>query len=275
MAPGGAEASGIAPGLQDRHTRTSDRVSKPAQRPPSFGLQAGSAAIGEVLILALAFLGGLALIVLLMSLGVLPEAGEGVGAILAGPVLIAAAFACYLGAERLLSRPEGPEEPAAPLVAQSERMEGLRSLGLVPALAALALAGSAGLGWVQESLFGAEVEEQEAIVALVERGDPIEIGLLALSAVILAPITEELLFRHMFFRRLRQRAGVQLAWILPALAFALSHWNPIGLAIYVWLGLVFAYAYLSTGRIAVAIGVHACHNAIALALLLWLPPDLN
>nr|WP_255216208.1 CPBP family intramembrane glutamic endopeptidase [Pseudenhygromyxa sp. WMMC2535] len=186
---------------------------------------------------------------------------------------MASAAGSYYALERLRAK-QGEDHTADPLVPREDRKGGLASALLVPLFVLAALVGSATLGWLQEAIFGAKVAEQEVIVALVERGDVFELAFLASVAVILAPLTEELLFRHMFFRRLRHSAGAQLAWVLPAVAFAVSHWNPIGLAIYTWLGLVFAFAYLYTGRFWVAVAVHAGHNALALAMLVWFPQEL-
>lgn len=224
-------------------------------------------AITELLLLGLSCLAGLSLLMLLMWTGVLPEAAAW-SAVVAGPVFIGSAGAAYLAIEQLLAR---SDEPARPLVWRRDRMATGRCVAIALGGIVAAVAGSALLGLVQEQLFSTQVEEQEAIVALVERRDPFEIALLALSAVILAPLTEELLFRHMFFRRLLHRCGPVLAWVLPALAFALSHWNPVGLVIYVWLGLVFAACYLFSGRLWVAMAVHAGHNAFVLSMLLWAP----
>ncbi|MCA9696844.1 MAG: CPBP family intramembrane metalloprotease [Myxococcales bacterium] len=244
----------------------------PKKTPQGFGLVQLSAAVLEVLLLAMSFMGGLLVISLLMISGLLPDAQKVAwSGVVAGPVLIGSAAACYAGMARLRDK----SEPAG-LDLRAHRNPAfsswLASLGVALGAVLVAIAGSAVLGAIQDKLFDAQVEEQKAILDLVERGHPFELTLLAIAAVVLAPITEELLFRHMFFRRLRQSAGPQLAWVLPALAFSLAHWNPIGMVIYVWLGLVFAWAYLATGRIWVAILAHAGHNAFALSALLWLTP---
>ena len=293
MAPGGAEASGIGPGLQDRSARASPPpkpsskqlpgpscpgtiarhlVSKPAQRPPesSSPLELASQATVELLMLALSGLAGILMLGALMFIGVVPEHASW-AAIVSGPVLIGSAAATYFWIEhRFLSK----QDPPRPLVWRGERKDVATCLAVALMGVLVALAGSIALGFAQELLFSTEIEEQEAILDLVERGDPFELGILALSAVVLAPLTEEFLFRHMFFRRLLHKAGPTAAWIFPALAFALAHWNPVGLVVYVWLGLVFAFAYLFTGRLWVAMLVHAGHNAIALAMLVWLPENL-
>jgi membrane protease YdiL (CAAX protease family) len=252
-------------------------VSKPAQRPPdnAGALELLVQASTEVVLLALSFLIGIAALMVLMWIGVLPDANAAAwSGIIAGPVLIGTAGVSYLCIEQFAAR---KDEPVRPLVWKNER-KGVGTCVLI-ALGGIivALVGSGLLSLLQQALFSTEVEEQQTILELVKRGNTIELVLLGVSAVLLAPLTEELLFRHMFFRRLLHRAGPTLAWILPALAFALAHWNLVGVTIYVWLGLVFAYSYLLSGRLWVAMAVHAGHNAFALSMLLWAPealPDL-
>jgi membrane protease YdiL (CAAX protease family) len=228
-------------------------------------------ATAELLLLVLSALVGLSALALLTWLRVLPDVEAAPwSAILAGPILIGTAGLSYVAFERVLEREPQPIRP----------MDGRKSAGVVAGLlialgaVALAMIGSVLLAVAQELVFSREVEEQQAIVELVERGEPFELAMLTLSAVILAPLTEELLFRHMFFRRLIQQVGPFAAWTLPALAFALAHWNPVGLLVYVWLGTVFAMAYALSGRLWVAVLAHAGHNAFALTMLLYAPDIL-
>jgi membrane protease YdiL (CAAX protease family) len=251
-------------------------VSTPAQRPPESlpPLERIGKAAGELALLGMSTLVGMAVLFVLMLLGVLPDGTtEAWSAVLAGPILIGSAGLSYLFFEGLLDR---NGDSARPLEMSHGHKRASVTIGLLIALGAIVVAmiGSVVLGLAQELVFSLEVEEQQPIVDLVARGDPFEIALLAVSAVILAPVTEELLFRHMFFRRLLQRVGPAAAWTIPALAFALAHWNPVGLLVYVWLGSVFAGAYVLSGRLWVAMLAHAGHNAFALTMLLYAPEAL-
>ena len=250
-------------------------MSNSAQQPPHTPLERFAGLTSELLWLSLSAGAGLLLIFVLGFAGLLPMDPEQAspGAILAGPLLIGTAGFAYSRIERL--RDEG-HPPLAPF--GSKRGGGGKQPsdipgGLMIAAAAIlaATAGSMLLSLLQKFALSTEVEEQATILDLVRRGDPIELTLLAVSAVILAPITEELLFRGMFFRRLHQHVGPIAAWTLPALAFALSHGNFVGLAVYFWLGSVFAVAYAYSGRLWVAMLAHAGHNGFALAMLLIAP----
>jgi membrane protease YdiL (CAAX protease family) len=242
-------------------------VSKPAHRPPddSTKLALVMAAVTEVLLLALAFLAGLAFAMALVWIEILPQ-GPTWSGLLLGSVAIGGSALAYMAFEHYAR-----EDPARPLVWKRDRKGIGACLLVVLGGFVLALTGAGVLGAIQEQLFSIEVTEQDAIMQLVEEGDTLDLVLLTISAVVLAPVSEELLFRHMFFRRLLHGAGPTLAWVLPALAFSLFHFNLSGLVIYVWLGLVFAAVYLFSGRLWVAMAVHASYNAAGVALLLWMP----
>jgi membrane protease YdiL (CAAX protease family) len=244
----------------------------PAHRPPRSDSKAEAiaAVITELLLLGVAGLAGFLVLGLLMGVGVLPDPAEHVWTnVIGGPLLMGTAVAAYWGMDKLMAR--GDRE-TGPLVPEPERMSWPATLGVVLLHVGAAVAGSMFLGAIQELIFDLPVTEQDAIVDLVASGDPIMLGLLAVVAVGLAPLTEEALFRGLFFRRLMVRASVAAAWILPGVVFALAHWNPVGLAIYLWLGLVFAHAYARTGRLTAAILTHAGANAVTFSLLVFAPP---
>jgi membrane protease YdiL (CAAX protease family) len=243
-----------------------------AHRPPrsdSKG-EAIAAVITELLLLAVAGLAGFLVLGLLMGTGVLPDPEHNPWTnVVGGPILMGAAVIAYWGMDKLMAR---SDHETGPLVPRPERASWPATLGIVLLHVGAAVAGSMFLGAMQELLFEQPVTEQDTIIELVATGDRFMLALLGVVAVGLAPLTEEALFRGLFFRRLRIRASVAAAWILPALVFAVAHWNPVGLAIYLWLGLVFAHAYARTGRLTAAILTHAGANAITFAVLVYAPP---
>ena len=181
---------------------------------------------------------------------------------------LAATGLSYLGIERFVARSESRD--ITPLLTETEPI--WRSVLIALAGILMAQAGAAAIALIQTELVGIEATEQGSILELVERGDPTELLVLGISAIVLAPLTEELLFRHMFFRRLVHNSGPALAFGLSAVAFSLFHFNWSGLVIYVWLGLVFATTYWLSGRVWVAMLTHAGYNATAFAILVWAPP---
>ena len=231
-------------------------------------------ALGELMLAFLGLLIGVATMLVLGGLGVIPsgEAARWFGFV-SGPAITAIAAVFYRFSTRRMDERADPAERRE----LEERLQ-LRRAGVVAALLAIAsglaiaLGGSVVLGWAMEML-GVPVQEQIGIQRIVEaarRGEAtFEFALLAVSAVLLAPVAEEWLFRGQLFRRMRAVGNRPIAYVLSALAFAAIHHNPAGFVIYLWLGLVFAYAYERSGRLWVPIAVHMGNNAVALFGLLY------
>lgn len=102
--------------------------------------------------------------------------------------------------------------------------------------------------------------------------DPLAVALVILSAVVVAPVSEEFLFRRVLQGWLEKKEpplerGAAIG--LSALAFALAHYGQ-GLA---WLplfglGVVLGYIVRQTGAIAPAVILHGLFNAVSVMLLL-------
>ena len=91
-------------------------------------------------------------------------------------------------------------------------------------------------------------------------------ALLILTTVVLAPLAEEMIFRGMTYRRIRQYLGVPRGILLSALLFGIYHMNMIQL-IYAFVpGLLFAWLYERTRTLIVPVCCHAAANAWALAV---------
>jgi uncharacterized protein len=80
--------------------------------------------------------------------------------------------------------------------------------------------------------------------------------------VIVAPVTEELLFRGIILRGLLSRHRPAVAVGLSSLLFALVHLNPWQFISAFWLGVVFGWFYLRTGSINICILGHAISNGL-------------
>ena len=101
---------------------------------------------------------------------------------------------------------------------------------------------------------------------------------LALFAVVLAPLYEEVLFRRVLFGRLWQAGWPALGLVLSSLVFALVHelpglnGKPAGttlflILVYAGMGGIFAGVYRRTGTLWAPIAAHILNNAIALAVM--------
>lgn len=98
---------------------------------------------------------------------------------------------------------------------------------------------------------------------------------LAVLVVVVAPITEELLFRGVLFASLRRKIGVHFAALLSGAVFAVVHvevlaTQPLGLGGLTLAGVLLAYAFHYTKSLRVAIVIHAVYNGVAFSLILLL-----
>lgn len=98
---------------------------------------------------------------------------------------------------------------------------------------------------------------------------------LAVLVVVVAPITEELLFRGVLFASLRRHVGVHLSALVSGAVFAVVHVEvlasqPLGLGGLTLAGVLLAYAFHYTKSLRVAIVMHAVYNGVAFGLMLLL-----
>lgn len=82
------------------------------------------------------------------------------------------------------------------------------------------------------------------------------------SACLLAPLAEELLYRGILFRTLWNRLGVMAAAVISSLVFALMHfYSGYGLASVALFGLACCLLYAATGSLTSTIGLHVLYNS--------------
>ncbi|MFI5356947.1 MAG: CPBP family intramembrane glutamic endopeptidase [Opitutales bacterium] len=140
--------------------------------------------------------------------------------------------------------------------------------GVTTVLIALPVLATVGLAW--QRLFqalGIPLEDQDLIGIFLNTKSPTLLGLMIILAVVLAPVTEELIFRAGLFRYLRTRLPRWAALLLPALLFAALHANLASFAPLTVLGLILALAYERTGNIAVPMIAHALFNLNTILLI--------
>lgn len=139
----------------------------------------------------------------------------------------------------------------------------LTFLAVLPVVTAISLVWSSAL-----ELVGIDAKRQELVDLFVNAESRTTAIVMASFAVLVAPITEELIFRAGLFRYLRTRTPRWAAFLLPAMLFASLHGNLAAFAPLTALGIVFAIAYEHTGRIAVPMIAHALFNLNTIVLLL-------
>lgn len=98
-------------------------------------------------------------------------------------------------------------------------------------------------------------------------------AMMVIGTVIVAPIFEDLLFRGILYRRLRDYLNVPLAIILSALAFGIFHGNIIQFLYASALGILFAIFYEHYGTVLVPILCHLGANMTS-EILNYLAPDI-
>ena len=139
------------------------------------------------------------------------------------------------------------------------------------ALPLVTLANLIGLGVLK--LTGLPAEEQDLLQLFARANSGTMLATLIFLAVVMAPLTEELLFRATIFRFLRTRTPRWLSLLLPGVVFASLHvnWTNLdGLASLlplIALAVIFSIAYERTGRIGTAIAAHALFNLHTILLL--------
>jgi len=116
-------------------------------------------------------------------------------------------------------------------------------------------------GYMQwmESL-GAETM-QESVKLLQTTEDPAVLWLMALAAVLVAPLCEELLFRGYLYPVAKKFTGPWLAACSSALFFAAAHGNLSALLPLFLFGLLLVWIYEKTGSLWAPIAVHFCFNS--------------
>lgn len=129
------------------------------------------------------------------------------------------------------------------------------------------------LGWeVVLDAFGTRVEEQDVLLQFreaVEARDAWQVAVFALTATVLAPVTEEIIFRGVFFGGLATRWGFLPAAIGSSLVFGAVHFSISASFPLFLVGMVLCYLYRRTGSIYPAIVFHAIFNGATLAIALY------
>jgi membrane protease YdiL (CAAX protease family) len=181
--------------------------------------------------------------------------------------------ACLVGSAVLFARMSGPVSPSS---------FGLRSTRLGPAVgwALLAyvvyLAGS--LIWL--NALGIQDEQDNITTQLVEDPTTTTVAGLAIFAVVVAPIVEELFFRGFVFNAMRSKLPVGWAAVVTGTMFGVVHafGSPVGFLVpLALLGTVLCLVYWKTGSLLPCIALHSLNNCIALSTALdwgWQVPVL-
>lgn len=123
-------------------------------------------------------------------------------------------------------------------------------------------------------LFGGTLPSQELVDDVEMAVGGIEQLAVIFALVVLAPISEELVFRGVLLRGLQARYGMTVAVIGSSVAFALVHLlDPnllLAMPVFFVLGLALGYSVARTGRLGRAIAIHAGFNLVTVVAVLFL-----
>ncbi len=110
-------------------------------------------------------------------------------------------------------------------------------------------------GWVEATLHQSLLLSPDQVAA-----PGLYNGLVLFSVVVVAPITEEFIFRGVLLHRWGVKWGIRPAIVMTSILFGMLHSNLVGLFVF---GVVMALLYLSTRSLLVPMVAHALNNAIA------------
>ena len=171
-----------------------------------------------------------------------------------------------LGLLMLLLRGRGPAPEGGWLQWRPSPLclpQGLR--GLLLSLPAVALC-----GWLVEQLWPEAGGSNPLLQQVLDSRDHLALALLALTAVVVAPLFEELLFRGVMLPVIGRRWGAVPAVVASAVVFALAHLSLSEALPLLALGLVLGWLRLQTGRLLSCTLMHGFWNGFTFLNLLLL-----
>ena len=125
-------------------------------------------------------------------------------------------------------------------------------------------------GWLLVKVFGDPGGSNPLLELVLHSRDPLALILLSLTAVLLAPLFEEVIFRGVLLPVLARRVGFSAGALLNGLLFAMAHISIGELIPLTVLGTGLALVRLRSGRLLPCVLMHAIWNAVTFANLLLL-----
>ena len=125
-------------------------------------------------------------------------------------------------------------------------------------------------GWLMGKLLGDQGGSNPLLEMVLRSDNPLALLLLALTAVVLAPLFEELVFRGVMLPVLARWLGRGWGVVLSGLVFAVAHLSIGELPPLLVLGIGLAMLRLSSGRLLPCVVMHACWNGATFINLILL-----
>jgi len=109
---------------------------------------------------------------------------------------------------------------------------------------------------------------QDSVKALQKQNDVVFLALMRFSAVIVAPICEEVVFRGYLYGVAKRYCGPVVAALASALIFSAAHASVAALLPLALFGLLLVWLYERTGSLWAPVAAHACFNAATVVVLM-------
>ena len=122
------------------------------------------------------------------------------------------------------------------------------------------------LGNLLQGVWPTRIEEQWMRLRLVTPDDLPSALAILFAVVLVAPVSEELLFRGLLLPSLRAAHGTGPAWIVSSLLFGLCHLDPAAFVYATVAGAFLGGVAIATGSTLPCIAMHAAVNAVPLLL---------
>lgn len=120
-------------------------------------------------------------------------------------------------------------------------------------------------GWV-ETNFGSK--QQQLVELAKTTPDMALLAAIAFSAIIIAPIAEEVIFRGYIYPVVKRYSERWFAALFTGLLFGIVHFNLMGLPLLIVMGVALVVLYEVTGSLWVTIGCHAAFNGTSVGLMM-------
>lgn len=115
---------------------------------------------------------------------------------------------------------------------------------------------------------GAEPEQQITVQLLQDMAGWLRRACFGFSAIVLAPIAEEIIFRGVLYPALRQRGHPQVALIVSSLLFAVIHSNAMTFLPLFLFAMLLVWLVERTDGLIASIAAHAVFNSVNFVLLI-------
>ena len=124
------------------------------------------------------------------------------------------------------------------------------------------------VGWLMEHVVGGGSGSNPLLELVLNTANPLALALFALTAIVLAPLFEETLFRGVLLPVIGVRYGGFWAVVVSALVFGIAHLSLGELPALVVLGLGLGWLRLQSGRLAPSVVMHGLWNGLTFVNLL-------